>query len=196
MATISSAILTDLNTGNAVLKLIPYTAGGVNLAAAAGIDFSSADEIFTLENSFQISKDDPSFTSTKIDQKHKVIESAVQAGDNYTMTGNIPSIAVALLDLGFESVTEAVKVIDGTDQYTSTAAHKLGGKEADYTVLARSQSGNSAMLFARVRFVFSEPQHDDNTTPTYVKFNAAILPNENTSGDFVALPTHTVVSNG
>lgn len=192
---LTDAILKDLNTGNAVLKLLPYTAGGVNLAAQGGIDFSSADEIFTLENSFQISKDAPSFTSTKIDQKHRIIETAVEAGENYTMTGNIPSIALALLDLAFEAVTGSISVIDGNDTYTSAKAHKFGSKEAEYTVLARSQSGNSAIVFARVKFVFSEPQHDDNTTPTYVQFNAAMLPNENASGDFVALPTHTV-SNG
>lgn len=192
---LTQAILNDLNTGNSVLKLLPYTAGGVNLAAEGGIDFSAADEIFTLENSFQINKDAPSFTSTKIDQKHRVIESAVEAGDNYTMTGNIPSIATALLDLAFESVTGAITVKDGTDNYTAAKAHKFGSKEAEYTVLARSQSGNSAVVFARVKFVFSEPQHDDNTTPTYVQFNAVMLPNENASGDFVALPTHTV-SNG
>ena len=192
---LTQAILNDLNTGNSVLKLLPYTAGGVNLAVSGGIDFSNADEIFTLENSFQISKDAPSFTSTKIDQKHRVIESAVEAGDNYTMTGNIPSIATALLDLAFEGVTGAITVKDGTDNYTAAKAHKFGSKEAEYTVLARSQSGNSAVVFARVKFVFSEPQHDDNTTPTYVQFNAVMLPNENASGDFVALPTHTV-SNG
>ena len=189
---LTQAILNDLNTGNAVLKLLPYTAGGVNLAASGGIDFSSADEIFTLENSFQISKDAPSFTATRIDQKHKIIEQAVEQGENYTMTGNIPSIAIELLDLAFESVTGAVTVKDGTDNYASTKAHKFGSKEAEYTVLARSQSGNSAIVFARVKFVFSEPQHDDNTTPTYVQFNAAMMPNENASGDFVALPTHTV----
>lgn len=191
MATLTNAILNDLNTGNAVLKLLPYTAGGVNLAASGGIDFSSADEIFTLENSFQIQKDAPSFTSTRIDQKHKVIESAVTAGENYTMTGNIPSIAVDLLALGFEKVTGSITVKNGNENYTSTAAFKYGGLEKEFTVLAISQSGNSAVVFARVRFIFSEPQHDDNTTPTYVQFNAAMLPNENASGDFVPLPTHT-----
>ena len=192
MATITNAILNDLNTGNAVLKLLPYTPGGVNLAASAGVDFSSADEIFTLENSFQISKDAPSFSSTRIDQKHKVIESAVTAGENYTMTGNIPSIAIALLELGFDKVTGSIKAKDGTDNYTATAAFKYGGLEKEFTVLARSQSGNSALMFARVKFVFSEPQHDDNTTPTYVQFNAVMLPNENASGDFAVLPTHSV----
>lgn len=194
MATLTNAILNDLNTGNAVLKLLPYTPGGVNLAVSGGVDFSSADEIFTLENSFQISKDAPSFTSTRIDQKHKVIESAVTAGENYTMTGNIPSIAVDLLTLGFEAVAGSIKAKDGTENYSSTSAFKYGGLEKEFTVLAISQSGNTAIIFARVRFIFSEPQHDDNTTPTYVQFNAAMLPNENASGDFAPLPTHTTTA--
>lgn len=191
---VTNAILNDLNTGNAVLKLLPYTPGGVNLAASGGVDFSSADEIFTLENSFQISKDAPSFNSTRIDQKHKVIESAVTAGENYTMTGNIPSIALSLLELGFEKKTGTIKAKNGNENYTASEAFLYGGVEKEFTVLAISQSGNSALMFARVRFVFSEPQHDDNTTPTYVQFNAAMLPNENASGDFAVLPTHSTTA--
>lgn len=190
MAAISSSILADLNTGNSVLKLIPYTAGGVDLSAQAGIDFSAADELFTLENSFTISKDAPSWNATRIDQKHKVIEQDYTPGDNYVMSGNVPSIAVDLLSLAFEATSaSSVKAIDGTASYTSTKAYKLGSKVQDYTVLAVSQSGANALIFARVRFVFSEPQHDDNTTPTYVHFEAAVLPNENASGDFAPLPT-------
>lgn len=190
MATLSSAILNDLNTGNSVLKLLPYTAGGVNLAADGGLDFSSADEIFTLEDSFTISKDAPSFDPVRIDQKHKVIEYGETPGDNYVMSGDIPSIALDLLTLAFEKGTAAsITVKDGSKTYTSTAAHKLGSKVLDYTVLTTSQSGNSSVVFARVRFAFSEPQHDDNSRPTYVHFEAAILPNENESGDFVSLPT-------
>ena len=188
---LSSSILNDLNTGNAVLKVIPYTAGGVNLAATGGVNFSSGDTLFTLENSFQIQKDAPSFSAVRIDQGHKVIDRSVEAGENYTMTGNIPSIAVDLLALGFTSVTGSVKAVDGTDNYTATKAFMYGGLEAEYTVLAISQSGNSAVLFARVRMVFSEPQHDDNSTPTYVQFNGVMLPNESSSGDFAVLPTHT-----
>lgn len=196
-ATLTSAMLNDLNTGNSVLKLIPYVAGtGVNFDITGGVDFSQAEEIFTLENSFQISKDAPSFSSTKIDQKHKVIDSAVNAGDNYTMQGNIPSIAVALLSFAFEegSASAAKVKLSASESYDGTKAYKLGSKEKEYTVLAISQSGNTAIAFARVKFIFSEPQHDDNSTPTYVHFDAVVLPNEHASGDFAPLPTHTVTA--
>ena len=194
---ISNTILKDLNTGNAVLKLLPYTAGtGVALDAAGGVDFSAADEIFTLEDSFTISKDAPSFSSVRIDQKHKVIDSQVTAGDNYTMSGRIPSIATALLSLAFTPVAESVAAKDGSVLYSSAAAHMFGSLDNEYTVLAVSQSGNSAIVFARVKFVFSEPQHENNSTPTFVEFNAVMLPNEDDSGDFACLPTRSAVSNG
>ncbi len=189
-------MLRDLNTGNSVLRIIPYTAGGVNLAASGGVDFSDADKLFTLENSFQISKDAPSFTSTRIDQKHKNIDSGVTPGENYTMQGNIPSIAEALLSYGFEAGSAAsVKAkLSATESYDGTAAYKLGPKEVECTVLATSQTGNTSIIFARVKFIFSEPQHDDNTSPTYVHFDAVVLPNENASGDFAALNTHTTTA--
>lgn len=181
-------MLNDLNTGNAKLKLLAYVPGtGANLAS---MNFSDAEEIFTLENSFQIQKDKPSFSATKIDQKHKVIDSSVEAGDNYTMQGNIPSIAVALMDFAFENGSAAaVSIVDGSKTYSSTKAYKFGTKEIECSVLAVSQSENTAIVFGRVKFVFSEPEHDDNTTPTYVHFDAVMLPNEHASGDWAPLPT-------
>lgn len=194
MATLTDAMLHDLNTGNAVLKILPYVPGtGANLA---NLDFSNADELFTLENSFQITRDAASFTSTKIDQKHRIIESGVETGDNYLMTGNVPSIATALMSLAFEEGSAAaVSVVNGTKTFSGTKAYKFGGKELEFSVLCVSQSENTAIVFGRVKFIFSEPQHDDNTTPTYVHFDAAMLPNEHASGDWAPLPTVTATNN-
>ncbi len=182
------SLLSALNTGNSVLKLLPYVKGtGANLAS---LNLQNAVEIYTLENSFQISKDAPSFSSTKIDQKHRVIESGVETGDNYTMQGNIPSVSLDLLSLAFdEGSAAAVSVVDGAKTYSGTKAYKYGSKELEYTVVAIAQDGASGIVFGRVRFVFSEPQHDDNTTPTYVHFDAVMLPNEHASGDFAPLPS-------
>lgn len=181
-------MLTALNTGNSVLKLLPYTSGtGANLAS---LDFSSADEIFTLEDSFQITRDGASFTATKIDQKHRIIDREVSLGDNYMMVGNIPSIAVALLQFGFEEGSAAaVSVVNGAKTYTGTKAFKFTPQIKEYSVLCVSQNGDTAVVFGRVKFIFSEPQHDDNSTPTYIHFDALMLPNEHTSGDFAPLPS-------
>ena len=189
MPTITEAIIKDLNTGNAHLRLIPYVAGtGVNFSAEAGVDFSSADELFTLENSFQLTKDAPSFSATKIDQKKKVIEQSVDKGDNWLIQGNVPSIATALMDLAFEAGAATAKAkVSASKTYTGKGYY-MGSKESEYTILAESQSGNSAIMLARVKLIFSEPQHDDNSTPSYVHFEGAMLPNEAASqGDFAVL---------
>lgn len=189
MPTISSAILNDLNTGNAHLRLIPYVAGtGVNFAVEGGVDFSSADEIFTLEDTFNMAKDEASFNAIKIDQKHKIIEQSVTAGDNWVISGNVPSIATALLDLAFEAGATTAKAKVSASKTYQGKGYYMGSKESEYTILAESQSGNSAIMLARVKLIFSEPQHDDNTTPTYIHFQGAVLPNEAASqGDFAVL---------
>lgn len=191
---LTDAILTALNTGNSVLKLLPYTSGtGANLAS---LDFSSADELFTLEDSFQITRDGASFTATKIDQKHRIIDREVSVGENYMMTGNVPSIAVALLELAFDAGSATnISVVNGDKTYTGTKAFKFTPQIKEYSVLCVSQNGDTAVVFGRVKFVFSEPQHDDNSTPTYIHFDALMLPNEHASGDFAPLPTATATNN-
>ena len=191
---LTDAILTALNTGNSVLKLLPYTSGtGANLAS---LDFSSADELFTLEDSFQITRDGASFTATKIDQKHRIIDREVSVGDNYMMVGNVPSIAVALLDLAFEQGSaQSVSAVNGAKTYSGTHAYKFTPLVKEYSVLCISQNGDTAVVFGRVKFLFSEPQHDDNSTPTYIHFDALMLPNEHASGDFAPLPTVANTSN-
>ncbi len=188
MATLTEAMLNDLNTGNAVLKILPYTPGtGANLAS---LDFSDADELFTLENSFQIQRDAASFSSTKIDQRHRIIEYGAETGENYTMQGNVPSVAIALMSMFFEEGSaSSISVKNGSKTYSGTKAYKYGGLEKEFSVLTVSQTENTAIVFGRVKFIFSEPQHDDNTTPTYVHFDAAMMPNEHASGDWAPLPT-------
>ena len=47
MATLTHAMLDDLHIGNASLSLKAYTPGGVDMSL--GMDFSSADQIFTFQ---------------------------------------------------------------------------------------------------------------------------------------------------
>ena len=46
-ATLTQAMLDDLHIGNASLSLLAYNAAGVDISTA--MDFSQADQIFTLE---------------------------------------------------------------------------------------------------------------------------------------------------
>lgn len=197
MATLTKAMLDDLHIGNASLSLLAYS-GGVDMAS--GLDFSSADQIFTLENSFQMLCDDPSGTDIRIDQHRKVIDTNIERGGNWRITGNIPSQAQALLEYFFEEGATiaagsvgSVKGVKGTDGAFYTGKGFLATPEIiEVSILVESESKNTAILLPHVKLVVSEPKKDDNTNPLYLSFVGYILPNpgltsSNPSGDFAVL---------
>lgn len=202
MATLTQAMLDDLHIGNASLSLLPYS-GGVDMAS--GLDFSSADQIFTLENSFQMLCDDPSGTDIRIDQHRKVIDTNIERGGNWRIAGNIPSQAQALLEYFFEEGATiaagsvgSVKGVKGTDGAFYTGKGFLATPEIiEVSILVESESKNTAILLPHVKLVVSEPKKDDNTNPLYLSFVGYILPNpgltsSNPSGDFAVLKAATL----
>lgn len=202
MATLTQAMLDDLHIGNASLSLLPYN-GGVDMAS--GLDFSSADQIFTLENSFQMLCDDPSGTDIRIDQHRKVIDTNIERGGNWRIAGNIPSQAQALLEYFFEEgatiaagSAASPKGVKGTDGAFYTGKGFLATPEIiEVSVLVESESKNTAILLPHVKLVVSEPKKDDNTNPLYLSFVGYILPNPGEtsnapSGDFAVLKAATL----
>ena len=187
MATLTHAMLDDLHIGNACLSILPYTPGGVDITA--GVDFSAADQLYTLEGTFNLETDDASSSDIRIDQHQEVIDVQIDKGGNWRMTGNIPSIASALLSYFF---TEGSAVAAGTAaNKTGVKGHTEGGSAAYYTgqgflatpetievtVLAESESKNTAILFPHVKMIVSKPKKDDNSNPAYLTFTGFILPN-------------------
>lgn len=198
MATLTHAMLEDLHIGNACLSLLPYAAGGLDITA--GVDFSAADKIYTLEGTFNLECDDPSSSDIKIDQHQEVIDVQLDKGGNWRMTGNIPSVAVALLEYFF---TEGATIAAGT---LASQTGVKGGEGTYYTgkgfmaspevievsVLAESESKNTAILFPHVKMVVSKPKKDDNNNPAYLSFVGFVLPNPKEKsgtlvGDFAVL---------
>ena len=198
MATLTHAMLDDLHIGNASLALLPYSSTGLDITS--GVSFANADQIFTLEGSFNLASDDPSATDIKIDQHQEVIDTQIDKGGNWRMTGNIPSIAQALLEYFF---TEGASVSAGT---ASSPTGVTGAEGTYYTgkgfmatpetievsVLAESESKNTAILFPHVKMIVSKPKKDDNTNPAYLSFVGYVLPNPYKKsnayvGDFVVL---------
>ena len=204
MATLTHAMLDDLHIGNASLSLLAYTAG---IDLSAGMDFSAADQIFTLEGSFNLAHDDPSGTDIKIDQHKEVIDTQIDKGGNWRMTGNIPSVAQELLEYFFtEGATiaagtaSAVKGVKGSDGAFYTGKAFLATPETiEVSILVESESKNTAILFPHVKLVVSPVKKDDNTNPAYLSFVGFILPNPglssgNASGDFAVLKAATIPS--
>lgn len=196
-------MLDDLHIGNASLSLLAYNPAGIDLSA--GMDFSSADQIFTLEGSFNLTADDPNGTDIRIDQHREVIDTNIEKGGNWRMTGNIPSIAQALLEYFFtEGATiaagtaGAVKGVKGSDGAFYTGKAFLSTPETiEVSVLVESESKNTAILFPHVKMVVSPVKKDDNTNPAYLSFVGFILPNPGqtssaASGDFAVLKAATI----
>ena len=183
MATLTHAMLDDLHIGNACLSLLAYSPSGVDITS--GLDFSNADQIFTLEGTFNLECDDSSSSDIKIDQHQEVIDVQIDKGGNWRMTGNIPSIAVSLLSYFF---TEGATISAGTQSSPTSVTGAEGtaytGKgfmatpeTIEVTVLAESESKNTAILFPHVKMIVSKPKKDDNTNPAYLSFTGYVLPN-------------------
>ena len=184
-ATLTQAMLDDLHIGNASLSLLAYNAAGVDISAA--MDFSAADQIFTLEGSFNLSSDDPSSSEIRIDQHQKVIDQNIEKGGNWRMTGHIPSVAQDLIEYFF---TEGVATgtITGSNGKTYSGKGFLSTPETiEVSILVESESQNTAILFPHVKLIVSPVKKDDNTNPAYLSFTGFILPNpfKNQGGTYV-----------
>ena len=120
------------------------------------------------------------------------------------MTGNIPSISVELLEYFFTegaaitAGTAATKTgVKGTDGAYYTGQGFLSTPEViEVTVLAESESKNTAILFPHVKMIVSKPRKDDNTNPAYLSFVGYVLPNpykknDALVGDFAVLKAAT-----
>ena len=91
MATLTKAMLEDLHKGCAAIRLIAQTD---DISAA---DFSAADEIFTLKDTFSINQGEPTVNEIKIDQGDKTILTDVDSAE-FNMSGDIPSAAKELFE--------------------------------------------------------------------------------------------------
>lgn len=192
MATLTHAMLDDLHIGNASLSLLPYSSAGVDITS--GLDFSAADQIFTLEGTFNLTSDDPTSNDIRIDQHQEVIDTQIEKGGNWQMTGNIPSVAAELLGYFYDAgatiaagTAQAPKGVKGAEGTFYTGKGFMASpNEVEVTILAESESKNTAILFPHVKLIVSKPKKDDNTNPAYLSFLGYILPNPYKNGsDYV-----------
>ena len=183
-ATLTKAMIDDLHKGMAAISLLPYEDGGVTFS---NMDFSGADQIFTLKDSFSVTPSDPTSEEIKIDQKDQTIDTTTETGE-YKMAGQIPSTAVAVLDY-FMNDAVAVSGLKGQDGTTYAGkSYYIEPKEVICSVLVESASQKTAIVFAKVKFVVPGVTIENAATPAFVGFNADILANAlSAQGDFAVL---------
>lgn len=183
-ATLTKDMLQDLMKGNASISLLDCTDNGQ--VEFANLDFTGADQIFSIKDSFTLAPADPTVTNIQIDQFNEIIDNMVEEGE-YVMNANIPSIATAVLDFFYEKGAEiaSMKGQDG-DEYQGQAYAER--KEKFASVLVESESRKTAIAFARVRIVVLPPSRDDNQNPAYLKFSGYISANlKEGEGNFAVL---------
>lgn len=186
--TLTHNLLANLFKGSAAISLLPYTSAGV--ASFSALDFGGADQIYTIKDSFQISQADPTSTEIKIDQMDETIDTVTESGE-WTIAGNIPTIASAILEVFFTKSSTAVTGLEGQDGSTSYdgTAFFTQPKEVYATMLVESSSLKRAMVFAKVKMTVGVSM-DDSSNPAYLKLSATILANDASGvGDWASLAT-------
>jgi hypothetical protein len=189
MATLTKAMIDDLHKGMTAISLVPYTEGGV---VFNNLKFNGADQIFTLKDSFSITPSDPTSEEIKIDQKDQTIDTTVTTGE-YKMAGQIPSVAVAVLDYFMNDAT-TVNTVTGQDGITYKGkSYYIEPREVTCSVLIESASQRTAIAFAKVKFTVPGVTVENASTPAYLAFNADILANaKEGQGDFAVLRDSTL----
>jgi len=178
-ATLTKAMLDDLHKGNASISILPYPKGGV---ALGGLDFSNADQIFSIQDSFTLAPDDGDTSEIRIDQMREVIDFDFTEGA-WNFQANIPSFATAVLDYFFEAgaAIEAgdsgAGVVKGPDGASYTGKGYKTSKAVDVSVLIVSESKKSALVIGHVKMQANPPAHDDSSSPDYIGIRGQVLVN-------------------
>ena len=184
MATLTKAMIDDLHKGMASLSLLEYAEGGVTFS---NLDFSGADQIFTLKDSFSITPSDPTSEEIKIDQKDQTIDTTTETGE-YKMAGQIPSVATEVLDYFMNKAVDVTGVKGQEGDTYAGSSYYIEPKEVICSVLVESASKKTAIVFAKVKFVVPGITLENASTPAYVEFNADVLANAAAGqGDFAVL---------
>lgn len=191
MATLTSAMKQDLHIGNSQLAIVAYDSS----RASVPTDFSAADVLYTLEGTLNFDEGSPSTNPIRLDQKHEVIDNEFSDDQEYTMTGDIPSINLALMSYFFEEGSDVTGVKSPDNDFTYAGKTYGAAKTVEVTVLAVSQSKKTAIIFNRVKMRLSRPKGSDNTNPKVMSITGAIIADAR-GGVVTPLPTATAVSNG
>lgn len=188
--TLTEAMKQDLHIGNSQLAIIAYNPGA---SYTTPTDFSDADILYTLEGTLNFDEGSPSTNPIRLDQKNEVIDNEFAEDQEYTMTGDIPSINLNLMSYFFEegAAVSGVKSPDG--DFTYAGKGYGAAKTREVVVLAVSQSKKTAIILNRVKMRLTRPKGSDNTSPKVMSITGVCVADVN--GVVVTpLPTATAVA--
>ena len=188
-ATLTPEMKQDLFIGNSQLALIPYDKD----RAATPTDFSEADVLYTVEGTFNVDEGNPSVNVVRLDQKHEIIDGVFGETPEYTLSGDIPSINLALMSYFFEEGTAVTGVTSPDGDFTYAGKSYGAAKTVEVTALAVSQNKKTAVIFNKVRLRLSRPKITNNTDPLVMSF-LGVASADNKGAVITPLPTATKVT--
>lgn len=191
MATLTAAMKQDLHIGNSLLAFLPYEPTSTGYKTPT--DFKDANVLYTLEGTLNFDEGSPSTNPIRLDQKHEVIDNEFSEDAEYSMTGDIPSINLALADLFFEAGDEVTGVTTPDGDYTYSGKGYGAAKTREVVILAVSQSKKTSIILNRVKMRLTHPKGSDNTSPKVMSITGACLADVN--GNVITLlPNATAVT--
>ena len=187
----AQSLLTKLFKGQSKFSVLPFDTtkqasgtyeGGI---AWADLSFSGADEIFTLKDSFTMSKADDTEDKIQIDQNSgATIDTSISERGEWTFEGNIPVIASAYCNIFYDTgatVDGSANPILGQKAVTySASAYAMESKQVEATVLIENDAETLGLAFARVKLIVN-PVFESGS-PAYLKLHGTILANTEKSG--------------
>lgn len=177
-ATLTKAALDKVFVGISKIELAP-------IAPITATTFDDADQIFTVRDSVSFSQAQPTKTEINVDQFSAPIAATYEAGE-FTITGNIPSVAKAVLQYFFKVNATAAPAITG---FAAGTAIDLENKIVNAMVKITNQAGTMAIVIPRCEFIANFDWSSTSTTALATAFTATPKVNPSGTGEILVYDT-------
>ena len=186
----AQSLLTKLFKGQSKFSVLPFAttkqSSGANEGGIqwADLSFEGADEIFTLKDSFTMSKADDTEDNIQIDQNSgATIDTSISERGEWTFEGNIPVIAAEYCSIFYDAgatIASANPIVGQQGTTYQGAAYGMESKQVEATIMIENDAVTRALAFARVNLRIS-PVFESGS-PAYLRLNGTILANTDKGG--------------
>lgn len=173
-ATLTKAALDKVFLGISKIQLAP-------VGELKATTFDLADEIFTVKDSVSFSQAQPTKTEIKVDQLSAAIAATYESGE-FTISGNIPSVAKEILQYFFKVNATAPVAITG---FTSGTGVDLQDKIITAMVKITNSTGDRAIVIPRCEFIANFDWSSTSSSPLATMFTATPKLNPEGKGDVI-----------
>ena len=173
-ATLTKAMLNDLETGNAIVKIIPQT------NTITDTSFNDANTLYTADGTLTITQAQPTKTEIKVDQMDAAVAVVYEAGE-FTVSGTLPTTAIEAFEYFYSkstnqpTLTTGITANDGVTKLTEATGFNLDGKRVNVTMYIESKSGKTAIVFTNVVMIVNINWGTVKTTPFGLEFTGTVL---------------------